>query len=64
MFSRVENSPEIENTSSIAVFTFKLKSFFLVNTECKYGVPLGQPGSSYVKARLVRPQEFCFDCVS
>ena len=25
MFSRVENSPEIENTSSIAVFTFKLK---------------------------------------
>ena len=33
-----------------------------VYTECKYGGPLGWPGSSCAKARLVRPQEFCFDC--
>ena len=33
-------------------------------TECKYGGPLGRPGSSCAKARLVRPQEFCFDCAS
>ena len=33
-------------------------------TECKYGGPLGRPGSICTKARLVRPQEFCFDCVS
>ena len=33
-------------------------------TECKYGGPLGRPGSSCTKARLVRPQEFCFDCTS
>ena len=33
-------------------------------TECKYGGPLGRPGSSCAKARLMRPQEFCFDCVS
>ena len=35
-----------------------------VYTECKYGGSLGQPGSSCAKARLVRPQEFCFDCGS
>ena len=29
-------------------------------TECKYGGPLGRPGSSCMKARLVRPQEFCW----
>ena len=33
-------------------------------TECKYGGPLGRPGSSCAKARLVRPREFCFDCAS
>ena len=33
-------------------------------TECKYGGPLGPPGYSCAKARLVRPQEFCFDCAS
>ena len=33
-------------------------------TECKYGGPLGRPGSSCAKARLMRPQEFCFDCAS
>ena len=33
-------------------------------TECKYGGPLGLPGSSCAKARLLRPQEFCFDCAS
>ena len=33
-------------------------------TECKYGRPLGRPGSSCLKARLVRPKEFCFDCAS
>ena len=33
-------------------------------TECKYGGSLGRPGSSCAKARLVRPQEFCFDCGS
>ena len=33
-------------------------------TECKYGGPLGRPRSSCAKARLVRPQEFCFDCAS
>ena len=31
-------------------------------SECKYGGSLGRPGSSCAKARLVRPQEFCFDC--
>ena len=30
-------------------------------TDLKYGGPLG---SSCAKARLVRPQEFCFDCTS
>ena len=34
------------------------------DTECKYGGPLGRSGSSCAKARLVRPQEFCFDCAS
>ena len=33
-------------------------------TECKYGGPLGRPGSSCAKARLMRPHEFCFDCAS
>ena len=33
-------------------------------TEWKYGGPLGRPGSSCAKARLVRPQEFCFECAS
>ena len=33
-------------------------------TECKYGGPLGRFGSSCAKARLVRPQEFCFDRAS
>ena len=33
-------------------------------TECKYGGPLGRPGSSCAKARLMRRQEFCFDCAS
>ena len=33
-------------------------------SECKYGGSLGRPGSSCAKARLVRPQEFCFDCAS
>ena len=33
-------------------------------TECKYGGPLGQPMSSCVKARLVRPQEFFCTCMS
>ena len=33
-------------------------------TECKYGGPLGLPGSSCPKARLLKPQEFCFDCAS
>ena len=33
-------------------------------TECKYRGPLGRPGSSWAKARLVRPQEFYFDCAS
>ena len=36
----------------------------LIYTECKYGGPLGRPGSSCAKARLVRPPEFCFDCAS
>ena len=31
-------------------------------TEYKYGGPLGRPWISCAKARLVRPQEFCFDC--
>ena len=30
-------------------------------TECKYGGPLGRPGTSSVKARLVSPLLFCFD---
>ena len=42
-------------------FHWTLKTF---DTECKYGGPLGRPGSSCAKARLVRPQEFCFDCAS
>ena len=33
-------------------------------TECKYSGSLCRPGSSCAKARLVRPQEFCFDCSS
>ena len=33
-------------------------------TECKYGGPLGRPRPTCAKARLVRPQEFCFDCSS
>ena len=32
-----------------------------IDTKCKYGRPLGRSRSSCVKARLVRPQEFCFD---
>ena len=35
-----------------------------VYTECKYGGPLGRPGSSCAKVRLVRPQEVCFDYAS
>ena len=40
------------------------KPVLTVDTECKYGGPLARPGSSCAKARLVRPQEFCFDCAS
>ena len=35
---------------------------YMYYTECKYGGSLGQRGSSCAKARLVRPQELCFDC--
>ena len=35
-----------------------------VYTECKYGGPLGRPGSSCAKVSLVRPQEVCFDYAS
>ena len=49
-----------------------IKAFVIVSSvtrilqliECKYSGSLGRPGSSCSKARLVRPQEFCFDCAS
>ena len=59
---------EISVTAAEMVFTMELNFEIDKNgdvyTECKYGGPLGRPGSSCAKARLVRPREFCFDCSS
>ena len=49
-----------KGTSTNIIF----RSHLTIYTECKYGGPLGRPGSSCAKARLERPQEFCFDCAS
>ena len=35
---------------------FYFSNYCLLYTECKYGGPLGWPGTSSVEARLVSPQ--------
>ena len=48
----------------IMIACIEMKNKRQLYTECKYGGPLGRPGSSLAKAKLVRPQEFCLDYAS
>ena len=59
--NNVSKSIGIIRKSSFYLSTKTLRTLY---TERKYGGALGQPGSSGAKARLVRPQGFCFDSVS
>ena len=59
--NKVSKSIRIMRQSSFYLSTKTLRTLYI---ECKYGGALGQPGSSCAKARLVRPQGFCFDSAS
>ena len=51
----------LQNSEQFHEMILKVLSSSNIDTECKYGRPLGHPASSCAKVRLVRPQEFCFD---
>ena len=51
----------LQNSEQFHEVILKFLSSRNIYTKCKYGRPLGRSRSSCVKARLVRPQEFCFD---